>query len=270
MCWPRPTTMPKRTAWPPSSPTSSWRLPRIPSSMPGKERLYASAPLHVWHLQETDLSRTHSLCAGWLGNRRKACRQLRVICGARCPDVAGITLSCLHAVRHAPFSRAKVGEVACRYTSSGYENADLCAWTFSSSTFASGGGLANLRWNCPAAAAKAGCTSRYYLIQVMTGTPQLLNPDWTAVQSLAPSATHPGHTPLCSSVLSEHQSWTARHSCHCLCSMSVVGQDDPHIQTCACVHVLGCLLLRSMWPLAAKLDQCIAWNLWAQRTLTQL
>lgn len=53
-----------------------------------------------------------------------------------------------------------------RYTASGYENADLCAWTFSSATFAAGGGLANLRWNCPAAAAKQGCTSRYYLIQV--------------------------------------------------------------------------------------------------------
>ena len=57
--------------------------------------------------------------------------------------------------------------MACRYTASGYENADLCAWTFSSNTFAQGGGLANLRWTCPAAAAKAGCTSRYYLIQVM-------------------------------------------------------------------------------------------------------
>ncbi|CAL8467417.1 g6955 [Coccomyxa elongata] len=47
----------------------------------------------------------------------------------------------------------------------GYENADLCAWTFSPNTFSAGGGLANVRWNCPAAAVKQGCTSRYYLIQ---------------------------------------------------------------------------------------------------------
>ena len=52
-----------------------------------------------------------------------------------------------------------------RYTSSGYECADLCAWTFSSATFPAGGGLANVRWNCNAAAIKQGCTSRYYLIQ---------------------------------------------------------------------------------------------------------
>ncbi|BDA42945.1 probable protein EXORDIUM-like 3 at C-terminar half [Coccomyxa sp. Obi] len=51
------------------------------------------------------------------------------------------------------------------FNNDGYENADLCAWTFSANTFAAGGGLANLRWNCPAAAAKQGCTSRYYLIQ---------------------------------------------------------------------------------------------------------
>ena len=54
----------------------------------------------------------------------------------------------------------------CRYNNDGYENADLCAWTFSSATFAAGSGLANVRWNCPAAAANKGCTSRYYLIQV--------------------------------------------------------------------------------------------------------
>jgi hypothetical protein len=52
-----------------------------------------------------------------------------------------------------------------RYTASGYECADLCAWTFSSATFPAGGGLANVRWNCKAAAIKQGCTSRYYLIQ---------------------------------------------------------------------------------------------------------
>lgn len=53
-----------------------------------------------------------------------------------------------------------------RFNDQGYENADICAWTFSSNTFAAGGGLANVRWNCPAAAVKQGCTSRYYLIQV--------------------------------------------------------------------------------------------------------
>ncbi|EIE24427.1 hypothetical protein COCSUDRAFT_65352 [Coccomyxa subellipsoidea C-169] len=51
------------------------------------------------------------------------------------------------------------------YNTDGYENADLCAWTFSQNTFSAGGGLANVRWNCPAAAKKAGCTDRYYLIQ---------------------------------------------------------------------------------------------------------
>ena len=56
--------------------------------------------------------------------------------------------------------------LACRYTAAGYENADLCAWTFSQATFPAGGGLANVRWNCPAAAKKQGCISRYYLIQV--------------------------------------------------------------------------------------------------------
>ena len=56
--------------------------------------------------------------------------------------------------------------LASRYTAAGYENADLCAWTFSQATFPAGGGLANVRWNCPAAAKKQGCTSRYYLIQV--------------------------------------------------------------------------------------------------------
>lgn len=53
---------------------------------------------------------------------------------------------------------------ACRYNDQGYECADLCAWTFGSSTFAAGGGLANVRWNCNANT--KGCTSRYYLIQV--------------------------------------------------------------------------------------------------------
>jgi hypothetical protein len=51
-----------------------------------------------------------------------------------------------------------------RYNSQGYENADLCAWTFSTNTFSAGGGLANVRWNCNAKT--KGCTSRYYLIQV--------------------------------------------------------------------------------------------------------
>ena len=39
MCWPRPTSTQKQTAWPPSLPTSWWKLPRIPSSMPGTQSL---------------------------------------------------------------------------------------------------------------------------------------------------------------------------------------------------------------------------------------
>lgn len=164
--------------------------------------------------------------------------------------------------------------MACRYTASGYENADLCAWTFSSSTFASGGGLANVRWNCPAAAAKAGCTSRYYLIQVMAGTPQPLNPDSTAVETSAPPATHLAHA--CSVCLGGVSISLRMHGARVTdwCCMSVLDQDGPQIKIIAilngCMHVSGCLLLRSVWPLAAKLDQYIARNLWAQRTLTQL
>jgi hypothetical protein len=62
--------------------------------------------------------------------------------------------------------------LCCRYNSQGYENADLCAWTFSQNTFPAGGGLANLKWTCPAAAKKY-CTDRYYLVQV---TSQLNSP----------------------------------------------------------------------------------------------
>ena len=62
--------------------------------------------------------------------------------------------------------RKRGGCCPCRYNSAGYENADLCAWTFSSALFRAGGGLANVRWDCPAAAASSGCTSPYYLIQV--------------------------------------------------------------------------------------------------------
>ncbi|BDA42947.1 probable protein EXORDIUM-like 5 [Coccomyxa sp. Obi] len=51
------------------------------------------------------------------------------------------------------------------FTSTGYENADLCAWTFSNNLFKAGGGLANVRWMCGSGATNAGCTSRYYLIQ---------------------------------------------------------------------------------------------------------
>ena len=66
--------------------------------------------------------------------------------------------------------------LACRYTAAGYENADLCAWTFSQATFPAGGGLANVRWNCPAAAKKQGCISRYYLIQVCCASRTLHSP----------------------------------------------------------------------------------------------
>lgn len=66
--------------------------------------------------------------------------------------------------------------LAFRYTAAGYENADLCAWTFSQATFPAGGGLANVRWNCPAAAKKQGCISRYYLIQVCCASRTLPRP----------------------------------------------------------------------------------------------
>nr|QOL01142.1 putative extracellular protein CSOL_065 [Pseudococcomyxa simplex] len=51
------------------------------------------------------------------------------------------------------------------YNTDGYENADLCAWTFGVNTFSAGGGLANVKWACPAAAKRSGCTDRFYLIQ---------------------------------------------------------------------------------------------------------
>lgn len=57
-------------------------------------------------------------------------------------------------------------QTCCRYNTDGYENADLCAWTFGVNTFSAGGGLANVKWACPAAAKKSGCTDRFYLIQV--------------------------------------------------------------------------------------------------------
>lgn len=127
-----------------------------------------------------------------------------------------------------PCSRAKLGEVPHRYTASGYENADLCAWTFSSSTFAAGGGLANVRWNCPAAAAKAGCTSRYYLIQVTAGTSQPLEPDLIAVKGSAPSAILPGRArSVCFGRVSIHQGLHEGRVIH-LCCSSVTGQG------CAC------------------------------------
>jgi hypothetical protein len=53
-----------------------------------------------------------------------------------------------------------------RYNNNGYECADLCAWTFGSNTYNSGGGLANVNWPCSSAAKKYGCTSRNYLVQV--------------------------------------------------------------------------------------------------------
>ena len=135
--------------------------------MPGDQRLYFLASVAVtadktFEVAAADVGTHHCL-------RAKARRKLTVAFSAGCPDAAGGNACTLG-------SRPTLGEMAYRYTASGYENADLCAWTFGSATFAAGGGLANLRWNCPAAAAKAGCTSRYYLIQVMAGTPLPLNP----------------------------------------------------------------------------------------------
>lgn len=64
-----------------------------------------------------------------------------------------------------------------RFNENGYENADLCAWTFSQNTFPTGGGLANVRWTCPAPAKKQGCTDRYYLVQVSFSPPFILYPE---------------------------------------------------------------------------------------------
>ncbi|KAK9835007.1 hypothetical protein WJX81_003699 [Elliptochloris bilobata] len=48
------------------------------------------------------------------------------------------------------------------YNKDGYENADICAWTFGSALYPAGNykGMANLKWTC-----KSPCVSRNYLIQ---------------------------------------------------------------------------------------------------------
>ena len=75
-------------------------------------------------------------------------------------------MAAVNTERHVSLSGMRHGTDPRRYNAAGYECADLCAWTFSTATFSAGGGLANVRWNCPSGAAYTQCTSRYYLIQV--------------------------------------------------------------------------------------------------------